>query len=140
VEYWTKTGLTCGGVLNKLTTAVVVDHANPDELKAALALGPLMCGAMLGQANVDSDFMWQPADPSIGGHEFLVVGYETLPSGTWYDIVTWDGERRCTDEFMAQCVDEAAMVLDPAFFDANGIDPAGIDMAAVRTAMAGIAA
>ena len=141
VEYWTKTGVVCGGVLNKLTSAVTVNIRDPIELQIALSLGPVMVGASLSQANVDADYMWVAGGPQIGGHEFLVQGCEIISNGdAYYDVETWDGQRRYGPDFASQNVDEAVMVLDVAFFDKAGIDPAGIDMAAVQSAMGALAA
>ena len=145
VEYWTRNGFTCGGALNKLTSAVDVSLSGDpatrvDRLMDALVLGPVLTGANLSRSNVDADFMWDVAeDPVVGGHEFLVMGAETTATGTWFDIETWDGERRMTSAFVERNVEEACMVLDPVFFTANGVDPAGVDMAAVQAAMATLA-
>lgn len=136
VEYWIKTGLVCGGVRNMLTSAATVDIHNPDELQAALKLGPVLMGSSLTQANVDADFMWTYGQPFIGGHETLLTGCEIISSGkAYYDIVTWDGERRADDDFMARSADEAVVVLDDIFFDARGYDPAGIDKVALAAAI-----
>lgn len=137
VEYWTKVGIVCAGKRNFLTSAVRVDHANLDRIRQALIFGPLLCGAQLTQADVDSDFMWsERAGASVGGHEFLVVGCETISTGkTYYDVVTWDGERRFDDAWALAALDEAVMPLNPAFFDAKGIDAASIGMDEVSKAM-----
>jgi hypothetical protein len=141
VEFWTKTGLLCGGKRNFLTSAATVNIRDPLELQIALSLGPVMVGASLSQANVDADYVWVAGGPPIGGHEFMVQGCEILSNGdAYFDVETWDGQRRYGPDFAAQNVDEAVMVLDEAFFDKAGFDPAGIDMAAVQAAMASIAA
>lgn len=140
IEYWTRTGIVCGGRRNMLTNAVVVDHTNLDLVDRALALGPVLCGAQLSQENLATDFMFDvTGGPIAGGHEFLVVDRQMLQSGRrYYDIITWDGEFRCTDDWMVHAVDEAVVVLDRAFFDASGVNPAAIDFATVAMQMAAL--
>lgn len=142
VEYWTRTGIMIGGELSKLQAAVTIDHTNLDHLDAALTLGPVFCGALISQGDMDSDFLWDAHDGDIlGGHEFLLVNREIISTGKrYYDICTWDGLWRCTDSWLLAAADEMMVPLVPSFFDAHGVDPAGIDMAAVEAAMAGLRA
>jgi len=108
-----------------------------DHLKLALTLGPVFGGAVVRRDDVLSSFMWDVGQSPIdGGHEFLLVDCETLSSGkTYFDVCTWDGMWRCTDDWVVAQMDEATMVLDPAFFGPSGLDPADMDMAAVSASM-----
>jgi hypothetical protein len=140
LEYWTKTGLVIAGQRNFLKGATRVNHKNLDAVKQALSLGPLMVGAQLTQANVDSNFMWVAGNPYIGGHEFLVLDCEEVAGKTYFDVETWDGMWRYDESFATQSVDEIYMVLDPAFFGPSGLDPADVDMAMLQRSMSALAA
>lgn len=142
VERWIQTGITCGGRLNKLTDAVRVNYTDLDEIDAALALGPLMVGAILTEETaLGMDYVWdQYRGPIAGGHEFLFLDRERLLSGRrYYDIMTWDGMWRCTEDWVRRAVDEVLLVLNPQWFDRHGVNPAGLDLAAVKQGMASIA-
>jgi hypothetical protein len=142
LEYWMKTGIVCAGQRNFLSNAVVIEHANLDQLRLALTLGPVLGGAMVRDDDMSSTFMWTSGtSPIAGGHEFLILGHETLSSGkTYYDVETWDGMWRFSDDWALDQLDEAAMVIDPVFFGPSGLDPADVDMAAIAAASAAIAA
>jgi hypothetical protein len=133
IEHWTKNGVLVGGALNKCGPVVQVRHTNPAELQAAIYLfGFVFVGAQLTQDDVDSDFLWTtPRGQIIGGHEFLICGYEKTANATRYDVLTWDGIWRTTDAWIAAAVDEACAVFDPAFFNARGVSPGGLDQAAL---------
>jgi hypothetical protein len=142
LEFWMKTGIVCAGQRNFLTSAVVVEHTDLDQLRLALTFGPVLCGALLRNDDAVSTFMWTAGtSPIDGGHEFLVVGHETLSSGkTYYDVITWNGLWRFSDDWALAQLDEAAMVIDPAFFGPSGLDPADVDLASVTAANQAIAA
>lgn len=136
LEFWTNNGIDCGGERNHLTSTVTVDATNLDELVQALSLGPVLAGAVLRQADVASDYLWVATDTDVaGGHTFLIVGHTTLSSGKrYYDVETWDGLWRASDDWLAQSLDEAYSLLDPTFFGPSGLDPADLDQAAYTSA------
>lgn len=138
MQYWTTHGITCGGVLNHLTSAATVDFRDQDHLKQALSLGPVFCGVQLTESDLESQFLWNKrAGQHLGGHEVLLVGYDQLSSGyTWFDIETWDGLWRATGDWMREACDETVMVFNDAFFGRTGLDPAGIDRVAIADRMA----
>lgn len=142
LDFWTRTGLMCGGRLNKLTNAAQVDFTDLDNFKQAVALGPVFVGASMSESDCYSPFMWEEhAGEILGGHEFLVTGYETISTGkTYFDVMTWDSEFRATDDWILSAVDEAVMALNRAFFDAKGINPASLDWVTVAGRMRAIAA
>lgn len=142
VEYWTRNGITVGGELSRLSAAVTIDHTDLDHLDVALTLGPVFCGAEISQGDMDSDFLWDAHDGQVlGGHEFLLVGREIISTGKrYYDICTWNGMWRATDSWLLAAADEMMIPLLPEFFVANGVDPAGVDMAAVEQTMQAIRA
>lgn len=140
-EYWTRYGVMCGGELNKVTSAVTVDHRNVELIKLALSMGPLFCGAMLVESDLESSFLWNKRAGRVkGGHEFMLIGYDQLSSGyTWFDIETWDGLWRCSAEWLLAAADEIAMVFNDVFFDKAGISPAGVDRTTVANTMRNLA-
>jgi hypothetical protein len=142
VDHWARHGVTIGGQLNKPHAVVTIDHLNPVRIQQAISLfGFVFCGAQMRQADMDSDFMWRPsATTVVGGHEFLICGLEHVAGSAYYDVLTWDGMWRASGDWIAQSVDEMAAVLDMKFIGANGIDPAGVNVAALEHDMRAIAA
>ena len=142
LDHWIRNGMVCGGRRNFLRSAVIIEHTSLDQLRLALALGPVMAGANMTEADMNSLYMFiASGQPPKGGHEFLILGHETLASGkTYYDIETWDGMWRADDNWIQAQMDEACMPLDPAFFGPSGMDPADMDMASVAAAVARIKA
>lgn len=131
VEYWIKHGVTVGGKLDKLEAVAQVDVKNHTLMKQALWLfGALLVGAEIAEGDMEVEFMWQLGSRTgqiLGGHEFLVVGYETLASGfTVWDIHTWDGHRRMTSDWMDAALDEAIIVYNDAFINSRGMTGAGV--------------
>lgn len=142
VEFWIKQGVTCGGKLNKLTEAVKIDFNDLDQVDAALSLGPLMVGALITTGNATGiDFLWDlPYGAIAGGHEFLVIDRERLRNGRrYYDIMTWDGLWRCSEDWLHRAVDEILLPLNMQWFDRHGANPAGLDLMTVRSGMEKIA-
>ena len=140
IEYWINKGVACAGKRYFLKNAVAVNHMDLDHLKLALTLGPVFGGATIRVDDALSPFMWDVGTSAIdGGHEFLIVDCETISTGkTYFDICTWDGMWRATDDWVVAQMDEATMVLDPAFFGPSGLDPADMDMAAISAGMAAL--
>lgn len=141
MSYWSTHGVTCGGTLNKPLAFLQVGNAT--EYKQAISLfSNLLIGIRLPQAIVAADEVpevWCDfSGPIAGGHEIILVGYETLPSGVYYDLVSWGQLYRCTEEFLLGTVDEAVTVLNPAFMNAQGLNPAGINLAALQADMAAL--
>lgn len=140
MQYWLTHGIVCGGVLNKPTAFLQITQPNPEEWQQAIALfGSLMVGIRLPESIVAGDTVpdvWvDPTGPVAGGHELLLAGYLKTPSGTIYLAVSWGAVYRLTEEFLIAVIDEAVCVIDPAFFGVTGLDPAGLDMAALTADM-----
>jgi len=137
LEHWARTGVVCAGERNILSSVVTIDHRNLDAVARALSIGPVLAGALLREADMQSDWLWLPGDsPVVGGHFFQIIGHTTLSTGKrYFDVESWDSEFRFSDDWALQALDEAYMVLNPAFFGPSGLDPAGLNMAAVEAAM-----
>jgi len=134
VEHWITNGIVIDGKLNKSSTFAQLNVQNQGEIQQAVHLfGFVFAGAQLSQPDMASDFMWtDTAAPSIGGHEFLIAGYETVAGRVYYDIITWNGRWRATEDWLDHRLDEAAVVINPAFFDKSGVDAAGVEMDQLR--------
>jgi hypothetical protein len=95
-----------------------VDHANPEEVQAAVAAGGVICyGINVQQAQMDqfgADQPWNPVAGSQldGGHCVMGGGYGASAAGSdpgmagQYKDVTWAVESSLTDGFMAQLTEE----------------------------------
>lgn len=137
MQAWLRDGIVVGGRRSKLASVATVDFRDRDQLKHAVSLfGFVFTGASISQAVMDSDFLWEATTSQIiGGHEFLVCGYETILTETRWDIMTWNGMFRATDDWITQNVDESAVVIDPAAFDAMGVNAAHVSMAELQQDM-----
>lgn len=138
IEYWTNHGIMMGGVLNKCGPSASVDWTNAAELQAAIDLfGAVFIGSNMTQDDVDSPYLWlNQTGPFIGGHEYILTGFERLADTTRYDVMTWNGMWRCDDVWLDHAADEALVIYNHDFFDARGISPGGIDVAALTADMA----
>ncbi len=99
-----------------------VDHANPDEVRAAIAIfGCLWTGISVQQANEDQfragqPWTWDPAAPVIGGHSVITAGYGPTGAGALGGderFITWAQETSFTDGFWAGGTDECWVVIWP---------------------------
>lgn len=129
---WFQDGVVCGGVKNHVTSFLQITRPEPEEWRVAISLfSNLLIGLQLPRSIVDGDtvpYDWaDPTGPIAGGHEVLVVGYQTLPSGVYYDLISWGQHYVASEAFLLQVVDEAVTVLNPAFLNAVGADPVGLD-------------
>jgi len=102
-----------------------VDHTNPDEVKAAIAIfGGVWVGFDVLAANeteFDSSQPWDyvPGSPDVGGHSVLVGGYGAAPPssapqlGADEKFITWAEETSFTDSFWSHQVSECWVVVWP---------------------------
>lgn len=96
-----------------------VDHTNPDEVKAAIAIfGAVWVGVNVQQANMDQFDRMQPWDyvdgsPDDGGHSVLVGGYDGDGQGGDERFITWATETAFTDGYWGRQVEEAWVVVWP---------------------------
>lgn len=99
-----------------------VDHANADEVKAAIALfGSVWTGvnvqqAQMTQFNQGQPWDWVPNSPLDGGHSIITGGYGNPRPGALggdEDFITWAAETSFTDNYWANGVEEAWVVIWP---------------------------
>ena len=114
-----------------------VDHTNPDEVKAAIAVfGSVWTGIAVLQANENEFDAGQPWDyvsgsPDVGGHSVIVGGYgppQGGPLGGDERFITWAAETSFTDEFWQREVDECWAVIWPEHLGSAEF-MAGMDLA-----------
>lgn len=140
MDFWFKTGVTCGGVLNKPTAFLSIAQPSPNEWQQAIAtFGNLLVGVRLPETIVASEItppIWFDASgPEAGGHEILIVGYRTTAMGVLYNLVSWGQMYQATEAFLLSVLDEAVTVVDAAFINTKGVNPAGVDLAGLQAAM-----
>lgn len=136
MEYWAKNGIMCGGTLNKPAAFMQITQPAPIEWEQAISIfGSLLIGIQLPESIVSTEntpFIWEdPNGPVAGGHEVILVGYETVGQEVLFDLISWGKRYRATRNFLLKCMDEAIVVANPCFIDTSGVDPAGIGMAAL---------
>jgi len=122
LEHLVKTGGPDGV---KAVGFAAVDHTNPDEVKAAIAIfGAVWVGIDVLAANEAQFGDGQPWDyvsgsEDVGGHSVLVGGYGASPSGASAQLggdekfITWAQETSFTDRFWSKQVSECWVVVWP---------------------------
>jgi hypothetical protein len=116
-----------------------VDHTNPAEVKAAIALfGYVWTGITVQQANMNefgSGQPWNyvPGSPVDGGHSIVTGGYGPPGAGELggdEKFITWARETSFTDAFWQHNVEEAWVVIWPEHLGSETF-LAGMDMASL---------
>lgn len=134
LEYLVKTGGPDGV---KALGFAKVDHTNPDEVKAAIAIfGYVWTGINVLAANMDEFSAGQPWDyvrhsAVEGGHSVITAGYGPPgpgPLGGDERFITWAEATSFTDKFWQELVEEAWVVLFPEHLGSREF-MAGVDMA-----------
>lgn len=114
-----------------------VDHRNPAEVKAAIALfGYVWTGISVLSMNMNEFNAGQPWDfsarsPVEGGHSVITGGYGPPGGGALGGderFITWAQETSFTDAFWTNCVEEAWVVIWPEHLGSETF-LAGMDMA-----------
>jgi hypothetical protein len=112
-----------------------VDHTNPAEVKAAIAIfGSVWTGITVTAANQTQFSQGKPWDYNPrsavqGGHSVIVGGYGE-PTGGDERFITWAQETEFTDAFWTNQVEEAWIVIWPEHLGQAGF-LAGVDLAAL---------
>lgn len=116
----------------KVAAFASVDHTNPDEVDAALAIfGSLWTGITVSAANqqqfaAGQPWDYDPASPIDGGHSVITGGYDAVSRR----FITWAVETSFTRAYWANQVDEAWVVIWPEMLGTVQF-LAGIDQAAL---------
>ena len=136
LEYLVQTGGPDGV---KAVAFAAVDHANPDEVKAAVAIfGFVWTGVLVSQRNqqewaAGQPWDWDASSPVDGGHSIITGGYGTPgagPLGGDERFITWGAETSFTDAFWSNSVDESWVVIWPEHLASREFLQ-GIDLAAL---------
>jgi hypothetical protein len=111
------------------------------EIKQAIALfGGLYIGCQVTNQALSTDndntVPWDTnGDSTIaGGHCVFVTGYDQ----NYVYFISWGQVFKMTWNYWVSYVDEAHALLSPDFIAANGLDPAGFDLAALQADLAQI--
>lgn len=135
MQYWLGHGVTVGGVLNRCNAFLSLNTRKPVEWRQSIStFGGFIGGIQLPCSIVDGDKIpevWdQFGGPIAGGHMIFIPGYETMPSGLYYDVISWptpEQERyKCTERFLQHCIDEGTAVFSRASIDARGVNAGGL--------------
>jgi len=119
-----------------------VDHTNPDEVKAAIAiLGSVWTAVNVTAANETEFGQGKPwnyvsGSPNQGGHSIITGGYGpkgTGPLGGDERFITWAEETSFTDTFWAHQVEEAWAVIWPEHLGTREFET-GVSVAALAQA------
>jgi hypothetical protein len=135
LEFLVKTGGPDGV---KALGFAAVDYANADEVKAAIAIfGSVWTGINVQQAqqeqfNAGQPWDWVPGSPMDGGHSIVTGGYGPAGAGALGGderFITWAAETSFTDNYWANGVEEAWVVIWPEHLGSKAF-LAGVDLAA----------
>lgn len=123
---WARIGLGA----DRIVAYAAVDMTSPAEVKLALAtFGPLYIGVAL-PVSAQTQEVWAPAggpdgEPgSWGGHAIPLVGYDA----DYVYFISWGKVMKMTWGFLAGYQDEGYAVITKDFLDAQGEDPAGLNL------------
>lgn len=116
-----------------------VDHNNVAEVKAAIALfGSVWTGVLVQDANQAQfgeglPWDWSPSGNVVGGHSIITGGYGDVAADTGQlsgdeKFITWAQETSFTDNYWANGVDEAWVVIWPEHLGSREF-MAGVDLA-----------
>jgi hypothetical protein len=136
LAYWRRTGMPIGGTRHKILAFAEVDHRNPVELDAAIALfGEVLLGLSFPASAMDAFNqnepwdVWEDDGGIEGGHAVCSARYDTY-TGTWR-VITWGREQEATAAFFSKYLDEAWCAISPEWIAANGTTPSGLDLASL---------
>jgi hypothetical protein len=139
LEYWAKNGISIGRVLNKVGPYVTVNFNDMVQVRTAIDLfQAVMTGATMTESVMTQELWNNPTGPVVGGHEFLIVGYAPDPTTglNVYDIETWGGMYKATEEWLTASVDEMIVVFNTAMFNAQWLNSAGVSEAQLKADLA----
>jgi hypothetical protein len=115
-----------------------VDYTSPDEVKAAIAIfGSVWTGLNVQQAqqrqfSAGQPWDWVPGSPLDGGHSVITGGYGSGGTGQLggdEKFETWAEETSFTDNFWANGIEEAWVVIWPEHLGSREFQ-AGVDLPA----------
>jgi len=125
-----------------LTAFADPNVSNITEIKQVINLfGGVYIGFNVPQSVMNSDndptVPWDVTGDNtiVGGHAVFVPKYDA----DFLYPISWGQVYKMTYAFWSQFVDEAHALLSPDFIEANGLDPAGFNMAQLETDLAAIA-
>ena len=139
LSYWRKTGMPACGARHRIVAFADVNHRDPTELEAAVALfGEVLLGIQVTQDAMTRFASGQPWDAAptsrvLGGHAICAGTYDDQARYRWR-VVTWGRVQECTQAFLDAHLLEAWVVVSPEWVAANGVAPSGLDLAGLGSA------
>lgn len=116
-----------------------VDHTNPAEVKAAIAVFGYVWTAVEVRANNEREFAngqpwdYDPNSTDEGGHSIITGGFTGKTTGGDEEFITWATETSFTDAFWANQVIEAWVVIWPEHMAQKSF-LANVDLSALASA------
>jgi hypothetical protein len=140
LDYWRTKGLPFNGVIKKIDDYVAVDWTNKTMVQVAI---DIFGGGRIG-INLPNDWTctgctWGPTTSAIvGGHDVRIIGYNAdgVLVSTWANIVLILWEVFLSKKFL----EEMYVELAPDWYSNGNLAPNGINVAALRVAIATIRA
>lgn len=138
---WLKFGVKVGDYSHTIEAYAQVDHLSPDWVKRAIwRCGGVFVGLNCPEAWLTDDtYLLTQTDTIVGGHCIYLIGYTPTALGVEYDAITWGARFRITEDALLATADEAYAILSKDWMDPSGLNPAGLDYAALTADMAQIA-
>lgn len=136
LQYWMLQGvpLNAGGA-QKLSAFVEVDPSNQADVKLAINdCGVCYIGFNVPDYAMSTSATWdvQPGTPNIvGGHAVVLAAYDTVGP----TCITWGRLQKMTWAFFGAFTDEAYMLADADWFNAQGVSPAGLSLSDLESQM-----
>jgi hypothetical protein len=136
-DYWRRIGLAG----HKILAFAQVDHTNPAEMEAAVALfGEVLLAidfpaVAMDQFNAGKPWDVVRNDGGIeGGHAICSAKYDAAKKQ--WTVITWAKEQPVTFAFLAKYLSEAWVAISPEWIATNGKTPSGLDLAGLGAAFA----
>lgn len=144
MEHWLKNGVTCGGQITNVNAFLSLHHGDIGQLMEGVwYFGGVLTGIIVPKSLMEAEIVpevWEDfSGPILGGHEILINGYETLPSGVVFDLISWGKRYRATQAFLEHCMDEAVIAVDEVSINARGVDGHGMDLTQLTADMQALA-
>jgi hypothetical protein len=131
-----------GSQRDKILAFLEVDFRNLDDLKRAIAdCGIAYIGIDVPQSVMDSagdstvPWDYNPSNAAIvGGHAIVLAAYDL----DTFTCISWGKRYKLTHNFLAEFLDEAYAIADPAWIRATGKTPLGMSVQGLEAQMAGL--
>lgn len=133
LDYWTKNKV---GAADSISAHAGVQITQDQLQAAAQVFGGLYIGQQLAteqQSQQVWDYVEGSQPGSWGGHATPIVGFNVTDQGYW-ETVTWGATKYMTWSYVQHQIDEAHIIISPAWLADNANNPA-VNQAALQAAL-----